>query len=166
MKQRQCEKCQQCCISIRCCGTEPHEPCPDLDNKRGCGIYDARPDECRAFRCHWLEGYGGALDRPDKSGAIIYTAINPMTNGVGVNVAECWSGALKKERNKKLVARIETTNAVCVQLFRRDGTGQIYSKNQRYISLLREQNNLDIPSKTHSVRIELTRTTEANNSES
>jgi hypothetical protein len=89
-----------------------------------------------------------------------------MTNGVGVNVAECWDGALKEKRNKRLIAHMDTANAVCVQLFRRDGTRQTYSKDQRYISLLREQNKLKIPSETRSVRIELTQVNEANNSES
>jgi len=36
----------------------------------GCGQYDSRPTQCRAFSCLWLTGTGKELDRPDRSGMI------------------------------------------------------------------------------------------------
>ena len=53
--------------------------CPKIRKRRGsrkagCGIYDARPEECQDYICHWREGLLQRRHRPDRSGIIIDSA--------------------------------------------------------------------------------------------
>lgn len=71
-----------CCVlpAIKELAKPANVPCNNLTDK-GCGIYDKRPQVCRDFECHWLDGSGEV--RPDVMGA--YTTRMPDSNG--------WSGA-------------------------------------------------------------------------
>lgn len=69
---RTCGGCTACCSRLRIealrkpqCMACPHQ------EEAGCGIYEKRPHECRAFLCGWLLGWGEEDDRPDKSGFIV-----------------------------------------------------------------------------------------------
>jgi hypothetical protein len=73
---RKCGDCTGCCITPSL-SAPPHKPlgerCPELRSgrKRGCGIYETRPNGCREYQCHWL--FNGLLEqqhRPDKIGII------------------------------------------------------------------------------------------------
>jgi hypothetical protein len=77
---RTCGECTICCraLSVKSLGKpmncrceHQRTPLPE-NNYNGCAIYTDRPEECRAFSCAWLGGYGSESDRPDKSGILIY----------------------------------------------------------------------------------------------
>lgn len=69
-----------CCVlpAIPQLGKPANVPCKHL-TPGGCGIYEKRPQVCREFRCHWLDGKG--TERPDVVGA--YTTRIPEGNGWG-----------------------------------------------------------------------------------
>lgn len=69
-----------CCVlpAIRELGKPANVPCKHL-TETGCGIYESRPQVCRSFECHWLNGKGAS--RPDVVGA--YTSRMPTTDGWG-----------------------------------------------------------------------------------
>lgn len=73
----------ECCTTFRIetAGFRKDESCacPHLfgnesgNGKTGCTIYSIRPEVCRAFKCHWLQGkvmMGKKAYRPDKLGLI------------------------------------------------------------------------------------------------
>ncbi|WP_316213980.1 hypothetical protein [Bradyrhizobium sp. SZCCHNR2032] len=53
---RHCGDCTLCCkvMAIEALAKPANSWCSHCDPKRGCAIYQARPGECRAFRCLWL----------------------------------------------------------------------------------------------------------------
>lgn len=73
IKHRQCGNCTACCeiLEIPTIEKPAHQKCENLC-KRGCGIYETRPSECRSFQCIWTEGFAGDSQRPDKSGIMAY----------------------------------------------------------------------------------------------
>lgn len=68
---RKCGDCSACCFTFE--NIELKKPvnkwCEHACGN-GCAIYTAKPVECRAFFCHWLQGYGKEEDRPDKIGIV------------------------------------------------------------------------------------------------
>jgi len=93
---RECGDCTVCCTYLRI--RQPGQlvklgltPCEHLapggseDGYTGasdcgsCGIYEARPDVCKGYRCSWLDGYGDDEDRPDRSGVLIDRVL-PIAN--------------------------------------------------------------------------------------
>lgn len=76
MTERTCGSCTACCKTCRV--SEIEKPanrwCPHVEIGRGCRIYEDRPNQCRQFRCVWLQDISGLLPddaRPDKSGVVI-----------------------------------------------------------------------------------------------
>lgn len=80
---RSCGSCTLCCtvqgIKEGMPGTPngeklPNVPCPyakvHAPSCGGCSIYETRPSECSGYVCMWIEGLGGAADRPDKTGVL------------------------------------------------------------------------------------------------
>jgi hypothetical protein len=71
---RECGECRACCVVYHIDGLEYESPrwvpCHHLC-AAGCGIYDDRPQGCRAFRCAWLKGWGTDDERPDRLGVIV-----------------------------------------------------------------------------------------------
>lgn len=81
---RTCGTCFACCVwsgvdaaktpdrvGLR---TYAGQSCVHLDPtnpRKSCSVYDRRPLACERFQCAWLQGLGGALDRPDQSGAMV-----------------------------------------------------------------------------------------------
>jgi hypothetical protein len=69
----ECGGCTLCCKLL-----ELHEIpsdrgvwCSECDPKKGCKIYTVRPDECKQFRCMWLQMENVGIElRPDKSHVI------------------------------------------------------------------------------------------------
>jgi hypothetical protein len=80
--ERECGECQVCCImpsidkpQIQKVSGSPC--CHSL--KGGCGIYESRPDVCRAFFCGWRRLAGVPGDwRPDKSGVFALVEVNEL----------------------------------------------------------------------------------------
>jgi hypothetical protein len=84
-KERTCRSCTACCTYLRTesqpgyttrydTGEDIAKPagisCRFLTDQ-GCGIYEARPQVCRKFRCDWLQGRKGfdMKDAPDLKGS-------------------------------------------------------------------------------------------------
>lgn len=63
-----------CCklLAVQELGKEMGEPCPHTLKGRGCGIYERRPQSCRAFNCLWLTT-GDMPDywKPDKCKIVV-----------------------------------------------------------------------------------------------
>lgn len=81
---RRCGACNACCTHLRVpsINKAADETCPHLrPGVCGCGIHEARPQECRNFTCAWLDGGLSLDDRPDKIGVIFFaqhgTAFSP-----------------------------------------------------------------------------------------
>ncbi len=68
---RSCGGCSACCstVGVRALEKGPHERCTH-QGPGGCEIHAERPDECRTYRCAWLEGQWGEAERPDRLGVI------------------------------------------------------------------------------------------------
>lgn len=71
---RKCGACTLCCTALAVPELDKPNgvPCKHL-TPTGCGIYDDRPDSCRAFECMYLQGEGDLTTRPDKVGAVQIT---------------------------------------------------------------------------------------------
>ena len=70
---RECGACRQCCITtdIVEIGKKAGEPCRHLVDQ-GCGIYENRPEACRAFECGWKTNPKYRADeRPDAVGIMV-----------------------------------------------------------------------------------------------
>ena len=69
---RSCGSCSLCCevLGVPSLGKEAGDRC-DLLGRFGCSEYDGRPDECRKFFCHWIQGFGDFSVRPDRVGYVL-----------------------------------------------------------------------------------------------
>lgn len=67
-----------------------------------CAIYRDRPKVCSGYKCLWLQGFGIAADRPDRSGML-------MDNIQGIDGAfqakPIWAGAQDEPKAIEAVAR-------------------------------------------------------------
>ena len=69
-----CGTCSMCCKlpSIAELGKPAGVWCQHVLKGKGCGIYEARPEVCRAFRCSWLRDPGSPDNwRPDRCGFVV-----------------------------------------------------------------------------------------------
>lgn len=102
---RQCGPCQACCVvpEIPELGKKAGERCQHL-TEQGCGIYETRPDVCRAFECGWkVNPRFRADDRPDVVG-IMTSGL--QHEGLKMNVAhELRPGAFDSWKGERLVKR-------------------------------------------------------------
>ena len=67
-----CGACTLCCyaLPVPSIGKKAYETCKYC-TKDGCSIYSSRPDECKQFRCAWLQMPKVSEDlRPDNVGTI------------------------------------------------------------------------------------------------
>jgi len=73
---RRCGDCTGCCQAPTMASPPVKElgrVCPEVckGKKRGCSIYEDRPQGCRDYSCHWLlNGFLERAHRPDKIGVI------------------------------------------------------------------------------------------------
>jgi|GEM_PF-1252604 len=68
-----CGECTACCKThgVESIQKNPQSSCTFCVANQGCTIYADRPDECRSFKCSWLDGKGGGLEyRPDRTGVV------------------------------------------------------------------------------------------------
>lgn len=87
---RQCGDCAECCHALGVESTpadlceqetiefdkEPGVRCQHQSHG-GCAVYQDRPLACRGYACLWVMGWGRPRDRPDKTGVILDTYLNP-----------------------------------------------------------------------------------------
>lgn len=76
-----CGSCSMCCKLLPIEEPDLVKPrdvwCGHYSKGRGCAIYDARPEACRGFECHWLQAVNEGMSpsetslRPDKCKVII-----------------------------------------------------------------------------------------------
>lgn len=91
---RSCGSCQSCCVWVpvdrplnKPAGVKCQHQC-----SKGCGIYDTRPDPCRAWNCTWLyQPETKDMRRPDQAGYVV----DPMpqvvlANGEPLYVLQVW----------------------------------------------------------------------------
>lgn len=108
---------------------ERYTACPHLaaPPARGCSIYGSHPDECRGYRCGWLEagdhGFAGEdlireEERPDRSGLIAAVSGDDVTRELGaplLSLHEVWEGAASLPRGMRIIARmVRKGMVVCV----------------------------------------------------
>src|SRR5690606_657388 len=69
---RTCGACTLCCTALAVPELDKPNgvPCKHL-TPHGCGIYEERPESCRAFACAFLQGAGDLSSRPDRTGAVV-----------------------------------------------------------------------------------------------
>lgn len=80
-----CDGCTECCYYLGVPSLEK-PTCTQCRHvvEGGCGIYEARPDECRVFQCLWLDSQSrsqpwGKKLRPDKCGVMFVATTRPDT---------------------------------------------------------------------------------------
>lgn len=81
MMKKICGDCTLCCkmMGVKDLPTgdkPPHKWCEFCDKKKGCTIYDARPEMCRQFECVWLQDLVGVFPddlRPDRCRVVLQT---------------------------------------------------------------------------------------------
>lgn len=104
---RECGACRACCTvhGVVELDKAPHTRCAHVDNKKGCTIYETRPDSCRVYVCGWLAGsYGdGQASRPDRLGVIVD---RPQTLGGRLVVREVWRGAFDRRAVRELLVQL------------------------------------------------------------
>lgn len=136
---RKCGACSECCRALEDDDRPAHTPCRHLrPNGRGCSHYHKRPKFCRAFGCYWLGGATAEADRPDRTGVLAHLTYNPLADDHAVNLVECRPDAF--QRRGDLVEYYKRLDTCCLTLFYYDGRKGIYSRDRRYIELLREGN--------------------------
>jgi hypothetical protein len=81
LEMRSCGTCVACCVTPRIATSEiskaANTAC-DHCTGSGCAIYDARPQVCRDYLCHWRRN--AEMDdswRPDRSGVIVFAIPAP-----------------------------------------------------------------------------------------
>jgi hypothetical protein len=80
----ECGDCTLCCklLKIEEVESAHNEWCKHC-GENGCQIYDDRPEDCREFRCAWLQmDHAGIEMRPDKCGVIFEKFSDEVMAGV------------------------------------------------------------------------------------
>lgn len=123
---RRCGDCVGCCLAPTL-KVEPHKPlgqrCSEVcdGRKKGCGIYESRPEGCKDYECHWLRN--NLLEnrhRPDRIG-IIFDDGETRRSGFKLpsdyslplpplTAREIWPGAFERQRG--LLDEIATATVV------------------------------------------------------
>jgi len=117
MNKRVCGECQACCttLAVADIAKPKHTRCPS-QCAAGCAVYASRPESCRLYKCSWLEGYGRAADRPDKSGVIMETLVFHQAGREPITVLVAFStgpAPLQNEQVDRLAVTV-VKKSVCL----------------------------------------------------
>jgi hypothetical protein len=111
---RECGACNLCCKLLGISDPQLNKPadtwCSHVKKGAGCGIYERRPIQCRAFVCGWLAGAMGDHWRPDRSKMILSSTDRP--DMVLVHVDPAHAGRWREPRylnDLKALSRRGTT---------------------------------------------------------
>lgn len=102
---RPCDGCTQCCevLSISEIDKPACQKCPHQIDGTGCGIYNARPIDCRTFECLYSSGENRVTtdaDRPDRIGAVFSFQMDAFRRGAVIchvlDMSTVFHGRIKK----------------------------------------------------------------------
>lgn len=96
---RKCGSCSVCCttMAVGSLGKATYEKCSHVrPGTWACTVYDGRPKECSSFECGWLQGFGNAKARPDKSNVVV--TFEKTRLGDTILLMEARKGATKTGR--------------------------------------------------------------------
>ncbi|MDA1258579.1 MAG: hypothetical protein O3C10_12175 [Chloroflexi bacterium] len=118
MPERRCGECGECCkvLAVKEIGKPSDVPCPHLvDGQAGgcCGIYDAQPSTCRAFKCGWLIGNFRDDYRPDRIGIVVYQVNSEV--GRGICLAESRPGTLDSEAAREIADEVRAVGMLVIK---------------------------------------------------
>ena len=129
---RDCGECTECCtaMAVSQLSKAAGEPCEHCTGA-GCGQYDSRPSQCRAFSCMWLNGTGKERDRPDRSGMIFAKPQSATVFGSNEPTAmayEASDGAAKRAAGADAISRLAESGRVI--LMKRDAVLSVYTVHE------------------------------------
>lgn len=84
---RACGSCTLCCkvYDVAAVPKRADAWCPHCRPGRGCGIYETRPDQCRAFHCLWMtQTWLGPEWKPERAKMVL--SVDPATNFLFVQI--------------------------------------------------------------------------------
>jgi len=122
-KGKNCGECGLCCklIGVESIGKPQFTWCRHFKRSVGCGIYEDRPHDCRAFICYWLHVPNlGDEWRPDRSGVLPYVETEgisedfDLSTGIGLMLV---GNPLKIVRQKSFQDFVTTGVMSSVPLF-------------------------------------------------
>lgn len=127
---RDCGECAACCDlpGVPSLGKAPCTPCQH-PSAAGCEVHAARPQECREYRCLWLDdALGDDAARPDRLGLMfdLPSLVQDHPDYAGVQVIcarEVRHGARDEPRGAALLTRL--ARAMVVRLTARGGATQL-----------------------------------------
>lgn len=129
---RTCDTCHECCVQVKVDAFDKPAgvPCHQLtvlNDCGSCGCYERRPDECKAYTCSWLDGYGSEDMRPDKCGILLETARieHPKTMHLLMGF-EHEPGAMEKYADQ--LAAAATAGVVVVLIPHDQGTPVVFAQ--------------------------------------
>lgn len=108
-----CDGCTACCktMGVHELDKPANVRCVHCTMGVGCGIYQTRPDSCRAFECVWLRTQRGASPlarelRPDASRVVMSTAENGETVvlNVGPDRPDAWQRGAMGQLVRRMLA--------------------------------------------------------------
>lgn len=118
MEPRACGACNACCDfpAVPAVDKPACTLCAHV-GQAGCAIYEARPAECRAYRCLWLDGEAREEDRPDLLRLVLdlpsLIEDHPDYAGVPVVCArEVAAGSSEGPRAAAMIGRLSRTFVV------------------------------------------------------
>jgi hypothetical protein len=102
---RNCGDCTLCCkvMAIEEIAKPAGQWCAHCKPGRGCGIYDSRPAECRAFNCLWLvDARFGPHWKPAKSKMVLTASDDGLEIRCDPGFADAW----RKEPFRREIAAL------------------------------------------------------------
>ena len=123
-EERSCGNCTACCKTHAVFEISKFQGrwCEHCDIGKGCRIYDARPENCKEFRCEWLKGF---RKRPDRTKIVLDFHIEGAM-GKLLQMWEVSEGALK--RPYAIEIRSEClTNKISVCFLYLDGRKEMFA---------------------------------------
>jgi hypothetical protein len=120
---RPCGECRACCttIGVQELHKRNYRPCVHECDK-GCAIYGNHPPSCKQFNCWWKADMVAGLQRPDKCGIIVDSAMTAF-GGAVVRVWEHKPGALNWKSNRKMIDKLRRRYALVIE-----GTAETWGK--------------------------------------
>jgi hypothetical protein len=132
---RKCGQCTGCCtaLSVPEIGKNNGETCKHEVKRRGCGIYQNRPAQCRNFYCFWKLGIGSRKDSPHLTGVVIDSYEHE--GKIILRCAEVWNGAADEGKPGWLFLMSISSFADTILIMKKDGTQRIlYRKVDRLVT--------------------------------